>query len=261
MVLAFFTGARPTNTFSSRDYDRRLLLLSALSSAPTPPPPPLPHEQPDAATTTTATVSAHQPPSPGLQQHLLHHASSVPARYYDYSFFYPHITPRKGRQRRSADQAQAAREPTSGDLAEDSHPLKHGTEHHRPRARSPLLLPELPPSSLHLHHNKGSLQSPKESTEIKQQEEEQKKKQKKREEEVEKKEEEEEEEEQRILRKRSDRGAPPPVAANQLKAADDDRGISGGALGRINPWLSACDLAQSSTVPDLQVSHLQMRMG
>lgn len=42
------------------------------------------------------------------------------------------------------------------------------------------------------------------------------------------------------------------VAAAQLKIPDD-QGISGGALARINPWLSACDLAQSSTAPDLQV--------
>lgn len=66
------------------------------------------------------------------------------------------------------------------------------------------------------------------------------------------------EQEQRTLHTRTDHYSATDrgvglVAAAQLKLPDDDQGISGGALARINPWLSACDLAQSSTAPDLQV--------
>uniref|UniRef100_A0A182N9E4 Uncharacterized protein n=1 Tax=Anopheles dirus TaxID=7168 RepID=A0A182N9E4_9DIPT len=30
-------------------------------------------------------------------------------------------------------------------------------------------------------------------------------------------------------------------------------GVGGGALTRINPWLSACDLEQPNSAPDLQI--------
>lgn len=41
-----------------------------------------------------------------------------------------------------------------------------------------------------------------------------------------------------------------PIKGGKFDRVGDD---STGSLGRINPWLSACDLAQPNSAPDLQV--------
>lgn len=244
MVLAFFTGARPTNTFSSRDYDRRqppLLLLSALSQPSTPSPPP-----PAPSIPTSSPYSIAQP------QHN-HRATATVDLLGAFLGF---------RARRSADTATegggAVGSSSSGQ--DESNPHKQQPPH-RTRLRSSTLSsasaslaqdqikPSLfsdffsnyppihnraatatdttgssrPQTNLHLVQLTDSAQHSQGTSTTT------------------------EERERGVV-------AAPPVAASQLKAlVEDDQGLTGGALARINPWLSACDLAQPNTAPDLQV--------
>lgn len=213
MVLAFFTGARPTNTFSSRDYDRRPhLLLSALSQPSSPSPAP---------SIPSSYTHTHRPRAPPDDIVV---GSSL------------------GRARRNAEQPSEG--PATGNRPhDDSHPYKQQQQKsHRTRSRplSSLLLaqdqhkPSLfsdfffsyPPA-----HNRAAATSSSDTRP----------------------------DPPKLLlltdqkRTEKERGAP-LVAASQLKSlTEEDQGLTGGALARINPWLSACDLAQPSTAPDLQV--------
>lgn len=213
MVLAFFTGARPTNTFSSRDYDRRPhLLLSALSQPSSPSP------APSIPSSYTHTHRPRAPPDDIVVGESL------------------------GRARRNAEHPSEG--PATGNRPQDeSHPYKQQQQQpHRTRLR--------PSSSLLLaqDQHKPSLFSdfffsypPATSSDIKP-------------------------DPPKLLlltdqtrtTTERERGAS-LVAASQLKSlTDEDQGLTGGALARINPWLSACDLAQPSTAPDLQVRTIDL---
>lgn len=194
MVLAFLTGARPTNTFSSRDdFDRRPpLLLSALSPKPS-----LPLPAPTITASSSTTITATYPPraADALDSVRQFPSSSGLAK------------------RNAPSQEQTA---DHVDIRTSYQQLEHRTWLRPHKQQLPLTHSLFSDLFNYPHSNKQGSAIDSEYLE------------------------------KPSLTERSD----PLVAASQIKAVDDDQGI----LGRINPWLSACDLAQPSTAPDLQVS-------
>lgn len=215
MVLAFFTGARPINTFSSRDYDRRPLPLSHPSSSPPPPPSPLSSQQQPLSTslppprTATGADDDVQVPPPATS--AAHH---------------PLYTVRPLLLRSDAV-------------------VVVGTSYHRTtRIRS------APPQTSLISDHRHQQQSSHYQQNNKHQQQQASRPA-------------EERLDQQLARVTRSGGTEdhvrePLEAASQLKLKGSDpsavdQGFLGGALARINPWLSACDLAQPSTAPDLQV--------
>lgn len=211
MVLAFITGAQPTNTFSPRDdYDRRSLLLSALS----PPPPSPPDSSPPPSSTpspapfetspyyysTSSTITSSSLPDSAASAEAL--ASSLDHR-----------------PKRSAGVEGLGAEPEDEEVYQHKQP-QHWT-HYRSQQKAAEPEPQKPSLFSEFFHYPHKISKNERAEPL----------------------ETEDSVDRRV----------PLVAESQLKGLEDHPGYDTGALSRINPWLSACDLAQSSTAPDLQV--------